>query len=382
MKVLYFLHHHSFCGGLQRILIDKINYLAQSSFFEVHVAFYGNDNELKMFPFHDSVIRWLLNERPNLHVFQRVFCSYVDVKRLIGVVSPDIVVSAKSRLINLILPLMWKRVPKVTELHFSFEGVRNRDMLECENNHLIYLGRTFFRRFLYSRYDKFVVLVNDDLKAWKLKNMTVIPNFTNIPIRLSRFEERENMVINVGRLENQKDQQTLIEAWKIVNRHYPDWKLEIWGEGCLRECMQKQIEQSGLEENVSLKGMTKHIENEYPRASIFALSSKYEGMPLVCIEAMTAGIPCVSFDISGIRDVINDEEDGIIVPERSPEALAQGIMRLIEDAELRKSMSEASLRNVKKFDKDKIMSQWISLFDSLVKEKKQKKLRKHHFLFK
>ena len=389
MKILFFLNNIADRGGTGRIVADKINYLAQYHDIEIFVAYFECEEVIPFYSINKFVNLIPIQMKPEyvLSVTKPWILAhlYGEINRIVKRIKPDVVDTTGISSVNVLLLLICRNVPIVTEKHFTYEGLHRKDVELCGKHYsksLQRISRAILRRYINGHYNKCVVLTNDDVKAWGLKNTVVIPNFTNLKFPEIDEEKREKLVINVGRLAEQKDQKTLIEAWKVVNKHYPDWKLEIWGDGELKEQLQAQIEETGVQESVYLKGLTSHIETEYPRASIFALSSRYEGMPLVAIESMTAGVPCVSYDIMGIRDVITDCEDGVIVPERTPEALAQGIMRLIEDTELRKSMAEASLRNVKKFDKDKIMSQWISLFDSLVKEKKQKKLRKHHFLFK
>ena len=103
-------------------------------------------------------------------------------------------------------------------------------------------------------------------------------------------------VIAIGRLTYQKGFDRLIDAWTIVNRRHPDWKLDIFGEGIRREALNKQIRNNGLEKSVTIHPFTKNIAQEYLNSSIFALSSNYEGFVLVLLEAMGCGLPCVAFD--------------------------------------------------------------------------------------
>jgi len=383
MKILFFLNNIADQGGTGRIVADKINYLAQYHDIEIFVAYFGNG---EVIPFYS--INKFVNRIP-IQVNQKYVSSvikpwglahlYCEINRIVKRIRPDVVDTIGIRFVNIFIPLICRNVPIVIEKHFTIEGIRKMDVgskrEKYANGLMLNNGKMVLRKLMYLHYNKCVVLTNDDVKAWGLKNMVVIPNFTNLKFPEIDEEKREKLVINVGRLADQKDQKTLIDAWKLVNKHYPDWKLEIWGAGGLNKQLQVQIMEAGLQESAYLRGLTSHIETEYPRASIFALSSRYEGMPLVAIEAMTAGVPCVSYDIMGIRDVITDGEDGVIVSERAPEALAQGIMQLMENPNLRKEMSANCVRNVKKFDKDKIMAQWLALFESLV-EKKRKKVER------
>ena len=128
----------------------------------------------------------------------------------------------------------------------------------------------------------------------------------------------------------------------------------------------KMVEQMGLQHVVSCENATRNVYEKYDESSIFVLSSRYEGLPLVLIEAMSAGLPCVSFACPcGPRDVMHDGEDGFLVATGDVKGLANGICRLIEDAEMRKRFGMAARKNVERFKEEHIMAQWIKLFESL-----------------
>lgn len=369
MKILYFINQIENSGGIERIVIDKVNYLAQLTNNEIHMVYYGADGTKSFYPIDDAVKLWAININSDTHSFFKKILSikaiYWKVRKIIDGIRPDVIVNANTRIVSYFLPLIYKRTPKVVELHFTYEGLQIMNEEIYGRKSWKSAINNWLRRFFYSKYSRCVVLVNDDKKAWKFKNIVVIPNFTNISYSPQYVSKREKIVINVGRLEKQKDQEMLINAWKIVHKKCPEWRLEIWGGGSLKEKLQLQIKRLGLDKSVFLMGQTQQIAKEYSKASIFALSSKYEGMPLVAIEAMTAGVPCVSFDISGIRDVIFDGNDGIIVPQHTSEALAKELVCLIEDETLRANMSEKSIQKIQKFDKSVVMDMWIKLFESL-----------------
>ena len=369
MKILYFINQIENSGGIERIVIDKVNYLAEQPGYELHLAYYGEKGVKSFYPIRSSVKLWAIDEDTATTSFvkrlSKVSGIYRKSKEIISTVKPDVIVNANTMIVSYFLPYTFRRIPKVVELHFTYEGLQIMNKGMYGNSKWKATVNNMLRRYFYARYDKCVVLVNDDVKAWGFKNLMVIPNFTNLAFPSVKNEGREKVVVNVGRLEKQKDHQTLIEAWKLVHERHPDWKLEIWGDGKLREELQSQIQQLGLQDCVFLKGVTSEIGKVYARASVFALSSLYEGMPLVAIEAMTAGVPCVSFGISGIRDVIADGADGLIVEKHTAEAFAEGINSLIEQKGLRAKMSARAREKVKVFAKEKVMEQWIGLFKEL-----------------
>lgn len=366
MRILYFINQIENSGGIERIVIDKVNYLAQLPNYEIHLLYYENVGSKSFFSIGDNVRLWAIESKRTHSLIKKqtsLIHIYHKTLKLIDDISPDIIINANAK-ISYFLPILYKRIPKIAELHFTYEGLHIMNEELYGKNRLKSYANSLLRRFFYAQFDKCVVLVTDDLKAWGFTNMTVIPNFTNM-ICKPVSTDREKVVINVGRLEDQKDHQMLIEAWKMVNEKYPDWKLEIWGSGSLKDALQRQIVQLGLNDSVFLRGVTQNVGPEYQRASLFALSSKYEGMPLVAIEAMTAGVPCVSFDISGVRDVISDGEDGVIVKQHTTQALADGIIQLIDNEELRIDMSKKSILKVRRFGKETVMQKWIELFESI-----------------
>lgn len=371
MRLLYFINQIENSGGIERIVIDKVNYLAQLPDYELHMAYYGKKGATSFYPISSSVKLWAIDEDAETTSFakrlSKVFGIYRKSAAIINAVNPDVIVNANARIVSYFLPYTFRHIPKVVELHFTHEGLQIMNKKMYGASRWKAAVNNMLRRYFYARYDKCVVLVNDDVKAWGFRNLMVIPNFTNLTFPSMDESKKEKVVINVGRLEEQKDHRTLIEAWKFVNKKYPEWKLEIWGNGALKVQLQSQIEKENLQDCVFLKGVTSEIGKVYSRASVFALSSLYEGMPLVAIESMTAGVPCVSFDISGIRDVITDGEDGIIVKSHTAKAFADGIIRMIEDYDSRQSMSVRAREKVKVFEKTIVMEKWTELFKKIKK---------------
>jgi glycosyltransferase involved in cell wall biosynthesis len=170
-------------------------------------------------------------------------------------------------------------------------------------------------------------------------------------------------VINVGRYDQQKNQKLLIDAFALVADQHPGWRLELWGTGPLRDELAQQIEELGLTGTVELMGPTERVDQALLASSIFALSSDFEGLPVVLCEAMACGVPCVSVDCGpGIAEIIRDGEDGLVVPSGDRAALAEAICRLIEDETLRRSMGERARQNIRRFSVEEIMRQWDEVF--------------------
>lgn len=177
-----------------------------------------------------------------------------------------------------------------------------------------------------------------------------------------------------------KNFSSLISAWKYVIERHADWTLEIWGEGELRTELEEQIRNNQLTNNIFLKGYTYDIFSPLYEASIFTLTSLFEGLPLVIIEAMSCGVPVVSYACPcGPQDIIADGHDGFLVPVNNEKVLADRICRLIEDKELRKEMGKAARLKAEQYDIKNIIPMWMELFNQLINEKENEKRYRNGF---
>lgn len=196
------------------------------------------------------------------------------------------------------------------------------------------------------------------------KKILVIPNPNHINLTERDWalrQEKENRIVTVGRLIPVKNHNLLIDAFSVVSKEYPDYSLEFYGDGELKNQLQKRICESGLADKIVLHGNVSNVPQHIASAEIFVLSSDIEGMPNALMEAMALGIPCIATDVSGVRDIITDGENGFIVPVGDKEAMADRIKKLIESKELRSKFSENTICVFSKFDKEMIFKQWLEL---------------------
>ncbi len=171
------------------------------------------------------------------------------------------------------------------------------------------------------------------------------------------------VLVAAGRYASEKGYDRLIEAFATIAHELPDWMLKIFGQGPLRGQLQKQVAKAGLEGRVLLPGLAADIEAELRASSVFALSSIHEGLPMALAEAMACGVPCVAFDCApGVREIVTDGVDGIVVPPRDVAALAEGMRRLMSDADLRRRLGASARTNVRRFAPDAVLSQWEDVF--------------------
>jgi glycosyltransferase involved in cell wall biosynthesis len=193
----------------------------------------------------------------------------------------------------------------------------------------------------------------------------VIPNAVP-PLPGERSSLDRPVVLAVGRLQAVKGFDRLIRAFALVARDHPEWRLRICGSGVERPALRALIRELGLERHVRLTGRVPHIERELESASVFALSSRSEGMSLALLEAMSKGLAVVSFACpTGPAEIIEHGVDGLLVPDGDEPALARAIASLIEDEALRRRLGSAAIGKAATFDIDAVGERWDALIARL-----------------
>jgi glycosyltransferase involved in cell wall biosynthesis len=227
----------------------------------------------------------------------------------------------------------------------------------------------------YSRLDALVTLTARDLDDYRAAVgegplLTTIPNAAQSVGDL-RSDGSARKVIAAGRLTPQKGFGRLIAAFAEVAAVHPDWQLEICGNGPRRRHLERAIDRHGLGANVTLAGPVRNIERAMAGASIFALSSRFEGFPMVLLEAMSLGLPVVSFDCpTGPREIVANGHNGLLVPADDIDALAAALIAMIEDEDLRRRCSAGALETVESYSLDAIGPRWEQLVERLTAGRK------------
>lgn len=176
----------------------------------------------------------------------------------------------------------------------------------------------------------------------------------------------DRTVLSMGRIVPQKGQDLLVRAWQRIADKAEGWKLRIVGDGPLLNEIKVYVEKNGLSGSVEFLPTTKDVLAMYRQASIYAMSSRFEGLPLVLIEAQSMGLPIVSFDcLTGPAEIVEDGRNGILVPPLDVEALAEALLSLIRDDRRRKEFSDNALTAASRFDYGKIVGQWEKLLSEI-----------------
>jgi glycosyltransferase involved in cell wall biosynthesis len=227
---------------------------------------------------------------------------------------------------------------------------------------------------LYPKLDAFVALTEQDVDAYRAHlnggvKLFRIPN-TVRDMPGPKADLSKKIVFAAGRLREQKGFDYLIPAWGPIARKHPDWKLRICGTGRERGKLERLIAEHDVAESVSLEGPAADIGTDMANASIFALSSRYEGFPLILLEAMSKGMAVVAFDCpTGPADIIDNRENGIIVALKDVEALTAGLLEMIESEELRRHCAPNAIATAEQFKMPAIGPMWDELFAQLRAER-------------
>ncbi|WP_321437518.1 glycosyltransferase family 4 protein [uncultured Bacteroides sp.] len=378
MKIVYIYHSLAIVGGIERVIVDKANYFAEKYGHEIYIITTDQGSHPVVYSLHKNIQHIDLNicfHRIYKYPFikreiERLIKNYkfrIELTKLLKVINPDFTICTTNNLKYFITSITDSSI-KIIESH----GAK-----EFNGNQYIYRKRNIFFKlaadfldwkmhYIIKKYSALIVLTNNDSICWnKIKKATVIPNSLPFyPEKISTLNNKK--IISIGRLEEQKGYDLLIQTWKIVVEKHPEWSLHIYGNGSLKNTLKEFINKEGLNDSFIIENPVSDIYNKYVESSIYVMSSRYEGFGMVLIEAMACGIPVVSFDCpNGPSDIITDGEDGFLVKNKDIEALAEKICYLIENENTRIEMGKKAHENVKRYMPDIIMKKWIDLFNSL-----------------
>lgn len=219
------------------------------------------------------------------------------------------------------------------------------------------------------------VLQTEAIKRFLLQAPWSIPEkiIRVIPSPVRQFKIRNKLpkcryprIIAIGRLIRLKGYDLLLSAFAEAAEEFPEWQMDIFGQGPLREELEKQRDQLGLENRVHFRGITTDVDAELERSDIFVLSSRIEGFPNVLLEAMAAGVAVIAADCRfGPGEIIDDGNNGLLVPAENIPALTQALKRLMSDAGLRRKLGNAARVVQERYAEEKIVNRWKNLIEEV-----------------
>ena len=373
-KLLYITNAIDGSGGLERVLSVKTKVLIEDFGYEIHIITLSKSDLLEdqpskkdsFFPFSDKIVQHNIDVSGN--PFQYVFKYISGIKKVVAKVKPEIILVCDDGLKSFFLPkILGTKIPIIYERHVS-------KLIEISENQSFIKGvftkaKFFLMDVLAREFTKFIVLTEGNKNEWKSKNVKVIPN----PLPFFPSEKsalRNKKAIAVGKQSYQKGFDRLLKAWSLLGEEFQDWQLHIYGKLDESLGLEKQAQNLKIEHQVFFHPPEKKIEEKYAESSIFVLSSRYEGFGMVLIEAMSFGIPCVSFDCNyGPSDIIKNNEDGFLVTNGNEKEFAEKLQLLMKNETLRLQMGEKARENVKRFSPKNVVKKWDELFNELLKNR-------------
>lgn len=382
MKLLYIIGNIINRAGVERIMTQKINYLAGT---DCDVSLVTTDQMKQPFSFfiskkvHYTSVDVPIPSRTNypftkwLYLFYKSRFVYTKaLNRVIKDCHPDIIICTTYSfdVLDLLTKICNQNdIRLVIESHIQLKNVFMKSRLAYHP--LLSLYGTFHDRYILNYIRKAAMLVcltNEDMKSWKqlhVNNACVIPNMITIQPPES-IDYSTKRVIAIGRYSDQKGFDMLIKAWGLLSPKYTDWHLFIFGNEN-RVPYEEMAQKEKCHDTCHCMPVTEDIATEYGKSSIFVMSSRYEGMPLALIEAMSSGLACVSYNCpNGPSDIINDGVDGLLARNGDIDDLATKIENLMCDESLRKKMGVAAKQNIKRYSPDAIMQQNLMLYNRIL----------------
>ena len=381
MKILFIIDKMKNYAGIERILTCKMNYIARQTSHDVYLMTYEQEKQPLPFPIDANIIHKSIDVmmplRNEMTFLQWLKTYYVSRNRfqyqfnlLTKEIRPDIVISTvySYQVLDIIINLCHKKgIKTVIESHTQGETVTLSHKFKY-NKYLFRLFSLWDSHIMKSlrRCNSLVTLTKQDIPFWHnyVKRIEVIPNMLTIsPKMVTNYNVKR--VISAGRYMSEKGFDMLIEAWNMLPKGLNDWHLYIFGNG-ERATYQEIVDQYHMQNTIHLMPATKDIAEEFSKSSLYVMSSRYEGFGLVLAEAMSCGLPCVSFDCPyGPREIIKDGKDGLLAKYIDVEDLAHKLAQLMSNKELRQSMGEQAIKNIARYEPQAIMNQWINLFETL-----------------
>lgn len=339
-------------GGIERAVINTAN-LFHSKGHKVSMIILDESREI-FFPLHPSIVvsNYNLNFgiTPKGNAFSRkilFFRHLRTLKKIIFENAPDIVIASEYHLAT------------TAQIVLANSGIK---LISWEHHHFYHLKRNRFWEILFKRnYPKIhrVVCLNQEEAQFFQEidcKTVVIPNHLSlIPENKANLDQKR--ILTIGYLNKTKGIDLLPEIAQKVFKKYPDWKWNVIGYG------EEESKLKSVGDFFEIQPITKDIGDEYGKSAVYVLSSRFECFPMVLMEAMSLGIPCIAFDCpTGPRHIIKHNEDGILVEKEDTEAMANAVIYLIEHPEKRKQLGSNAAENIKRFAPDRVYRMWEELF--------------------
>lgn len=340
-------------GGAQRVIANLANFLVKNYKVSIITTYqgivsYDLDNKIQLIS-----LNYQKSPKAKLDKYLNYFKYLQKLRGTINELNPDIIITFLRFEINCILtikPFIKSRVA------ISF---RNDPKMTYKSKYQINKINTL------SKNADGIIFQTNDAKSFFSRKLhtksTIIKNPINEEFKTQEFQgDRKTKIVAVGKLTEQKNHKLLINAFSKIAHKFPDYELIIYGEGVLRKELEKQICKLNLEERVFLPGVKDNIKDYIHDASLFVLSSNYEGVSNALLEALSLGLPVISTDCpcGGSREIIEDGVNGKLVPVNNIEILAKNMEKLLLDNSLSNNLGKNARLIQEQLNPTKINKQW------------------------
>ncbi|UHM89924.1 glycosyltransferase family 4 protein [Rahnella victoriana] len=349
MKIFLIINALSNSGGTERV----ISMLANDWSAENEVTIITMNREASFFPINTKI--------KVIGLDGGLLSNWLRIRKIVFEQKPDVIISASLKLLNIFMGSIYftlntKNIIKIAAEHISYQsaGVKINT-----------LKRLFYKKFNYIS-----VLTEHDKEIMKstFKNVVVIQNPSPFSIdNENNSKDGYDMnykTIAVGRLTYQKGFDDLLIIWSQLDRKLKEiWSLDIVGNGEDEQNLKQLAATLEISDSVNFVKPTKDILSNYRQSNIYLMTSRFEGLPMVLIEAKTLGLPCIAFDCqTGPAEIIHDSEDGFLIPEGDNQKFVERLEQLMRDPVLLDKMSRTSSKYAERYSISSVREQWFKLF--------------------
>jgi len=371
LKILYLTDQTYLHGGIEKVLSQKANYFADVSGDEVFIVTYNQQSNQPIYFFSEKIKRidMVINYEIENSYFHPVNLKKIPkhriaLKKIFQEIQPDVVISCSFGPDFYFIPSLEKHIPKIKEFHSSrffynehFPSIKDKLLKKLTS-------------FTEKKFHELVVLSESERQFYQNQNIAVIPNPAEDSANRAIVSSKKIMA--AGRISPVKNFADLIEAFALLAKNFPDWELHFLGEDYLgtQAKLEKKISDYGLPSQIKFMGIVPDLKVKMKDYSIYAMTSQSECFPMVLLEALSVGLPVISYDSpTGPKHILTNNEDSFLVPYKNLDIFVKKLTELMQNENLRQEMGKKGLENIQRFRVEKIMQQWKDLFSSLIKKK-------------
>lgn len=368
MRILYVCRSLAYWGGIERILVDKMNHLVTMYGYEVFMLTTDQGDHPVPYQLEEKVcledLDIRLHQQYRYHGIKKLYVAQrkerlfsLCLSNRLQSIKPDVIVCTTANYTDInVISRLKGNIPLIVESHsifrhtFGQKGLRNRyaDYMYCRG---------------LSKSQMIVALTEGDADEWRKEfpDVCVIPNMVHLnKDEVASLDQKR--VIWVGRFDYQKRPMEILRIWKEVYPQFPDWHLDLYGEGELQEELEEKARLLNM--NAHVHRPTAQIFNAFRQSSVLVSTSLFEPFGLVIPEAMSCGLPVIAYDCPyGPSAIIKDGQDGFLIGNNDVQAFANSLCLLMKDLTMRQKMGHAAIASSSRYAAERIMPKWKSLFE-------------------